>query len=175
MVPVQLAHDMHFLGAEGGLSNSPRDYDLLTGTVTMRAGCNMQQGATSFCRATLGVHPLPHPVHATAAQASSSSSKAQQMEASDNQMVVTTTDGQVFAVSLADVEVRGQTLDAERSPAEQRAKWVSSRSASEVLRLESKSDNCSHSSDSTADSTADNDALQHLTFDVLDCRMDHKP
>lgn len=169
------AHGQQFLGAEGAVGDDPRDVDHMVGTVTLRAGCNIQQGATSFCRAALGVRPLAHPVHTAADEASSSCSDVQQIGASDNQMVVTTTDGQVLAVSMTGSEVLGQKLDARCTPVEQRGKWVSSRSASVVRQLQRISENCSHSSDSTLDNTSDNHLLQHVTLDVLDCILDHKP
>ena len=80
---------------------------------------------------------MPHSLHAAAAyEASGSCSEAQQVDAPDNQMVVTTSDGQVFAVSMNDAEARSLHFQAKCSPVEvQRAKWVSSMSASRALQL----------------------------------------
>lgn len=105
--------------------------------VYLRAGCNLQQGATSFCRASLGVRRMPHTLHAAAAhEASDSCSEAQQVDAPDDQMVVTTSDGQVFAVSVTDAEAQSSREKAKRSYVElQRAKWVSSMSATGALQL----------------------------------------
>lgn len=172
---LRLAHGQHFPAAEGTVRDNSRDDDHTVDEVMLRAGCNIQQGATSFCRGALGVRPLAHPVHPAADEASNSCSKVQRADASDNQMIVTTTDGQVLAVSMTDAEVPRQKLDSRRTTVEQKSKWVSSRSASVVRQLQRISDNCSHSSGSTADSTLDNRLFQHVTVGVLDCILDQKP
>ena len=107
--------------------------------VQLKAGCNIQQGATKFLRASLGVRRMPHPVPAAAAahEASSSCSGAQQVDVPDNQMLVTTSDGQVLAVNMTDADPQSQQFEVKSSHVKvQQAKWVSSMSASGALRLE---------------------------------------
>ena len=105
--------------------------------VHLKAGCNIRQGATSFCRASLGVRCMPHSLRAAAAhEEPGSCSEAQQLDAPDNQMLVTTSDGQVFAVSMTDAEAQSSHDKARCTPVElQQAKWVSSMSASRALQL----------------------------------------
>ena len=80
---------------------------------------------------------MPHSVHAAAApEASGSCSEAQHIAVPDHQMVVTTSDGQVFAVMMTDAEAQSSQCKAKCSPVElRRAKWVSSMSASGALQL----------------------------------------
>ena len=139
------AHELYFPNADSALGSAssaddhiprPSNDDDIPG-VHLKAGCNIQQGATSFCRASLGVQLMPHSLHAPAApEASGSCSEAQQIVAPDHQMVVTTSDGQVFAVSMTDAEAQSSQFKAKCSPVElERAKWVSSVSASGALQL----------------------------------------
>lgn len=108
---VRLAHGLHFPGADSTSGNTSGADDHKICSVLLRAGCNIKQGVTTFCRAALGVHCLAHPVHAAADKASSGCSELRQIDASDNHMVVTTTDGQVFAVSMIDVDMRRGKFD----------------------------------------------------------------
>lgn len=138
-----MAHNLHVPGAESALGNPsnagepiPPPCDDDVPDVHLKAGCNVQQGATSFCRDSLGVQRLPHSVHAATDEASSSCSNAQPIGVSDNQMVVTTSDGQVFAVSMTDAEAQSKQIEAEYRPVElQRAQWISSMSACGVVQL----------------------------------------
>lgn len=142
------AHEQHFSNADDAVGNTsnaddhiPRpcdDDDNDVPEVQLKAGCNIQQGATKFLRASLGVRRIPHPVHAAAAahEASGRCSGAQQIDIPDNQMLVTTSDGQVLAVSMTDADPQSHQFDVKRSHVElQRGKWVSSMSAFGALRL----------------------------------------
>ena len=140
-------HKPHPSDADNALGNTasaadhnpqPCDKDDDIPELQLKAGCNIQQGATKFLRASLGVRRLPHPMHAAAAhEACGSCSGAQQVDTPDNQMLVTTSDGQVLAVSMTDADPQSQQFEVKSSHVEvQRAKWVSSMSASGALRLE---------------------------------------
>ena len=146
-------HEQNFSNVGNALGNTsdandhiPRPHDDDDDNVPefqLKAGRNIQQGATKFLRASLGVRRMPHPVHAAAAahEASGSCSGAQQVDTPDNQMVVTTFDGQVLDVSMTlcestDAAPQSHQFEAKSSHVElQRGKWVSSVSASGALRL----------------------------------------
>ena len=80
---------------------------------------------------------MPHSLHAAAAhEEPGSCSEAHQVDAPDNQMVVTTSDGQVFAVSMTAAEAQSSQDKARCTPVElQQVKWASSMSASGALQL----------------------------------------
>lgn len=141
-------HEQHCSNVDDALGNNPTaddhnprprdDDDNIVPEVQLKAGCNIQQGATKFLRASLGVRRMPHPLHADAAHgASGSCGGAQQIDTPDNQMLVTTSDGQVLAVNMTDADPLSQQSEVKSSRVElQRAKWVSSMSAFGALQLE---------------------------------------
>ena len=102
--------------------------------VHLRAGCNIQQGATKFCRACLGVQPLPHHAHAVEGHASQQNAY-QPARASNDVMIVTTTEGQVFSARLVDSGKQNQELDSDCSDAELlQLRWTSALSASAAMQ-----------------------------------------
>lgn len=106
----------------------------------LQAGCNIQHGATSFCRARLGVQRLPHASHLGSLDATASHLDDAHSEMSDNHMLVTTSDGQVFATSLVDAD--RQTGQREALHTEIKADgleqftWSSSLSAASVMQMQ---------------------------------------
>ncbi len=108
--------------------------------VHLQAGCNIQHGATSFCRARLGVQRLLHASHLGSLDAAASQSDDAQSQVSDNHMLVTTNDGQVFATSLVDadrqtghLEAVPRGTDADRL---EQFTWSSSVSAASVIQMQ---------------------------------------
>lgn len=108
--------------------------------VHLQAGCNIQHAATSFCRARLGVQRLPHASPLGSLDAMASQSDDAQSEMSDNHMLVTTSDGQVFATTLVDgdrqtgqLETLHRGTDADRL---EQFTWSSSLSAASVLQMQ---------------------------------------
>jgi len=108
--------------------------------VHLQAGCNIQHGATSFCRARLGVQRLPHASPLGFLDATACQSDDSQSEVSDNHMLVTTSDGQVFATSLVDadrqkgqLEAMHRETDADRP---EHFAWSPSLSAASVIQMQ---------------------------------------
>ena len=108
--------------------------------VHLQAGCNSQHGATSFCRARLGVQRLPHASHLGSLDATASQFDDAQSEMSDNHMLVTTSDGQVFATSLVDSDRQtGQLEGLHKGTNADMLKhltWSSSLSAASVMQMQ---------------------------------------
>ena len=107
--------------------------------VHLQAGCNIGQGATSFCRGHLGVQPLGHPPSLCDTDEAARQPDHQESEASGNDMLVTTSDGQVFATSLVKDEGQLHQSDAvcqaDDPDMTQQFKWSSSLSAEAVVEM----------------------------------------
>lgn len=108
--------------------------------VHLQAGCNIQHGATSFCRARLGVQRVPHASLLGSLDATACQSDDAQSETSDKHMLVTTSDGQVFATSLVDADRQTGQLDSlPRGTDADRLghfSWSSSLSAASVIQMQ---------------------------------------
>ena len=139
---VSLKHGLLFCIAEAASGNTYRDQvqhhqpaDGDIASVQLIAGCNLQQGGTQFCRGRLGVQPLPHAAHGGEDKVQSLDAE-QQANAIAHDMVVTTSDGQVFALSSIHATGQVQEVDAEApQPDLQQHKWESSLSASRTVQL----------------------------------------
>ena len=108
--------------------------------VHLQAGCNIQHGATSFCRACLGVQRLPHASRLGFVDATASQSDDAQSKTSGNHMLVTTSDGQVFATSLVDSDRQTGQLEAlqrgTNADGFKHFTWSSSLSAASVMQMQ---------------------------------------
>ena len=109
--------------------------------VHLEAGCNIQQGATTFCRARLGVQSLSHALQAST-PVDLSQEGCQQTEPLGSDMLVTTSNGQVFAVSLKS-ESDGQKAQLETLRSDSSCdeiacqfKWGSSLSAAAAIQMQ---------------------------------------
>jgi len=119
-------------------SQQAEDADLPN--VHLQAGCNIQHGATSFCRARLGVQRLPHASNLGSLDTTASQVDDAQSETSNNHMLVTTSDGQVFATSLVDSDRQTGQLEALHRGIDadglEQFTWSSSLSAASVMQMQ---------------------------------------